>query len=61
MMVSLYPQSNPGGADRQTAHHANTRGMYTTVLVRPGDDLICAVAEMTLGDEVIDLGEPLCT
>lgn len=61
MSVSIYPQSNPDSEDRQTAEYANVRGMYTTLLVRPGDDMLCAEAEMTLGEEVIDLGEPLCT
>lgn len=59
--VSIYPQSNPDSEDRQTAKYANIRGLYTTLLVRPTDDMLCAVAEMTLGDEVISLGEPLCS
>ncbi|MFK4789963.1 DUF2690 domain-containing protein [Microbacterium sp. ZW T5_56] len=59
--VSLYPQMNPDSADRQTATASDVNGVYTPLLVRPGDDLLCAVASMTLGGEEIDLGEPLCT
>lgn len=61
MTVSLYPQTNPDSPDRQTATASDVNGVYTTLLVRPGDDLLCAVASMTLDGEEIDLGEPLCT
>lgn len=59
--VSLYPQSNPDSADRQTAKYANVRGVYTTLLVRPGDDMLCATGDITVDGEPVSLGEPLCT
>ena len=59
--VTVFPQSNPDSETRASDELMNVQSIYTNVLVRPGDDLICATGSITLGDERISLGDPLCT
>lgn len=59
--VTTFAQSDPQGPDTQTARYSNVKSAYTPLLVRPGDDMICTSASITVDGVEISLGEPLCT
>lgn len=60
--VSIYPETAPNGPDRQDASEPGVQGAYTTLIVRPSPQTrLCAVGSITVGSQVISLGDPICT
>jgi hypothetical protein len=59
--VAIYPETAPMGPDRQSATEPNVQGAYTTLIVRPSPQTrLCAVGSITVNNNNVDLGPPIC-